>query len=466
MRILLLTHSFYPEGVGGVSRYADSLARAFLARGHDVALLTTRSGSIGSVPGACYEDGEWQGLPVRRLTFNLSLAPNPYRYEWDNPWVNERMLQYVEQRRAEVVHLVHGGHLSMSAVPLLKASGRAVLASVLDYWFVCAVSNLRRPDGSLCDGPDWLGGECIRCLITRPWTRQDRISHVIRYSPNVALKALGLVARTMPDPPGRWASVQAQTNRLAEMRAYLAQLDAVLCPSQFVAGVLQRNGFDMSNVRLLPLGVQPVRVPRQARPRDDDVLRLGYLGRQEPAKGLHVLVDAMLALPRELPVHMLIRGYEESPEYVAALRARAAPDPRIRFHGEVPDPAAALADLDVFVMPSVVYEAYPLVIREAQAVGLPVLASDIGGIKEGVRHEVDGLHFRAGDPRSLARAIRRLLEEPGLLERLRANVQPPLDADQHAEALLELYAASIQRSRRPSAAAESTAAPLSGTPGL
>src|SRR5262245_18252589 len=258
MRILLTTHAFYPDSVGGggVARYAASLARTLLERGHQVSLLTTRSGSATETPGARYEDDRQGELPVRRLTFNLGLAPNAYRYEWDNPWVNERILEYAELQRADVVHYVHGGHLSMSSVPLLKARGHVLLASVLDYWFVCARSNLRRADGSLCDGPDGLAAECIRCLITRPWTQQDRAAELVRHAPNLALKALALASRTLREPPGRWSWIEAQTQRLTDMRGYLSDLHAVLCPSEFVADLLRRNGFGSANLHVLPLGIE------------------------------------------------------------------------------------------------------------------------------------------------------------------------------------------------------------------
>ncbi len=439
MRIVLATHAFYPHSVGGVERYTESCARAFQALGHDVALLATRSAADGDEPGVRFADSEWHGVPIRRLSFNLGLAPEPYRLEWDNPWVNEQILEYASLRHAQVVHFIHGGRLSMSSVPLLKAAGLVVVASALDYWFVCAVSNLKRTDGTLCDGPDWLAGECIRCVLTRPWTQQDRTASLVARAPNLALKGLGLTARALPGAKGRWSSARAQTRRLAEMRGYLAQMDAVLCPSEFVAGVLRKNGFEPANFRHLPLGVDPPgQRPLRLLP-SRGPLQVGFLGRIEYAKGVHVLVEAVLSLARELPIELKISGYPENPEYLAALQARASDDRRVRFLGEAPSSAAALEPLDVLVVPSLVYEAYPLVVREAQAYGLPVVVSDIGGAGEGVQHDVDGLRFRAGDVRELARQLRRLLDEPALLAGLRANVRPPLGVEPHAEQLLTLY---------------------------
>ena len=76
------------------------------------------------------------------------------------------------------------------------------------------------------------------------------------------------------------------------------------------------------------------------------------------------------------------------------------------------------ADLDVLVVPSVWVENSPITIHEAWLTHTPVVARDIGGMAEYVRDGVDGLHFHVGDPDDLARVLRRLTDEPGLLEQL------------------------------------------------
>ena len=95
----------------------------------------------------------------------------------------------------------------------------------------------------------------------------------------------------------------------------------------------------------------------------------------------------------------------------------------------------ALRESDVLVVPSRWYENSPNVILEAFAAGLPVVVADHGGMAEMVREGIDGLRFNPGDVSSLAGALRRLCDDPGLLERLRAGVRPPttIDAEMRAE---------------------------------
>ena len=100
-----------------------------------------------------------------------------------------------------------------------------------------------------------------------------------------------------------------------------------------------------------------------------------------------------------------------------------------------------MARVDWTIVPSVWWEIFGLVISEAWMFGRPVICSNVGGMAERVRHEVDGLHFEMGDPASLAAAIRRASTEDGLWERLHAAVPEPPSRAEMADGFLALYRA-------------------------
>ena len=106
-----------------------------------------------------------------------------------------------------------------------------------------------------------------------------------------------------------------------------------------------------------------------------------------------------------------------------------------------------LSRVDVLVLPSVWLENSPLVIKEAFAAGVPVVTSDLGGMAEQVRPEIDGLVFEPGNADALASQLRRLQTEPGLLERLGAGIRPPMTIEQDAAALRCLYSDLISTAR-------------------
>jgi phosphatidylinositol alpha-mannosyltransferase len=78
------------------------------------------------------------------------------------------------------------------------------------------------------------------------------------------------------------------------------------------------------------------------------------------------------------------------------------------------------AAADVFAAPATGHESFGVILVEAMAAGVPVVASDIPGYREVVRDDVDGLLVPPGDPEALAGALRRVLGEPALAERLAA----------------------------------------------
>jgi glycosyltransferase involved in cell wall biosynthesis len=141
------------------------------------------------------------------------------------------------------------------------------------------------------------------------------------------------------------------------------------------------------------------------------------LGRLVPVKG----VDVLLAATHDLAgTAVLVAG--EGPERP---RLQAAAGPEVRFLGVVDGEARAraLAAADLLCLPSRVLpdrrtEGAPTVILEAQAVGLPVVASRVGGAPDVVREEADGLLVPPDDPAALRAALRRVRAEPALRERL------------------------------------------------
>ena len=145
---------------------------------------------------------------------------------------------------------------------------------------------------------------------------------------------------------------------------------------------------------------------------EDEVL-VGYLGRLSPEKGVHALTDALeLALPRAPALRALWVG--GGPDE-ARLRARLAASPHAARHimrPFAPDPLPLYAALDVVAVPSLIAESFGRVAAEAEACGLPVLASRIGGIPEAVSEGVTASLLPPGDADAWADALVALAAEP------------------------------------------------------
>ena len=159
-------------------------------------------------------------------------------------------------------------------------------------------------------------------------------------------------------------------------------------------------------------------------------MRIGFAGVFSPWKGAHVLLDAISQVDGALQVQLHGRDVEPMfQDYIDGLREKADQDPRITFLGaySAEQLGQVMAGLDLLVVPSLWYENSPLVILEAFTAGVPVIASALGGIIEIVRAGVDGFTFPAGDSAALAKRLRRLLEHPEELARLRPQAKATIE---------------------------------------
>jgi glycosyltransferase involved in cell wall biosynthesis len=137
-----------------------------------------------------------------------------------------------------------------------------------------------------------------------------------------------------------------------------------------------------------------------------------------PGKGHDVLMEALATLTDLAWQCTCVGSLDRAPAFAASVVDRA-PGDRVRFTGARtgPDLDRAYAAADVLVLPSHA-ETYGMVITEALARGLPVIASDVGGVIEALGDR-PGLLVPPGDPLALAAALRTWLEDPELRARLR-----------------------------------------------
>ncbi len=120
-------------------------------------------------------------------------------------------------------------------------------------------------------------------------------------------------------------------------------------------------------------------------PMEDNFLRLVFWGRCKPEKGIHIVIDALLNINKDLPIKLDIYGpYWGDDDYSKKLMKKIKSDSRITNLGNLPqkDLLTKLQYYDLAVVPSIWMETGPLTVIESFAAGLPVVGTNIGGIKE------------------------------------------------------------------------------------
>jgi len=144
-------------------------------------------------------------------------------------------------------------------------------------------------------------------------------------------------------------------------------------------------------------------------------VRIVSVARLEPPKDPSTLLHALATL-RTLDWELDMVGGGPSEPRARRLAVALGVADRIRWLGYQPDPARALAGASVFVLSSR-SEGFPRSVLEAMRAGLPVVASDVGGVGEAVSGDYSGLLVAPGNAQALALGLRKLLEDPAIRQR-------------------------------------------------
>jgi glycosyltransferase involved in cell wall biosynthesis len=439
VRVLFAAHQFFPEHYAGVETVTLSLAREFRARGHKPYVLAPkRSIPVNDIEPGEVEDYEFAGVPVRRVGRPKEGLSRPYRLDYENGVMAQRTREYMLEVEPDIVHAEHFQGLSASAIPAIKELGVPLVYTATDFWTFCPVVDLRRHDGVMCRGPEI--SHCTRCIASRyPGTRMKR---AVDLTPPAALKAAGALSGTGLSKLSRQLrQVGALKERPEYIREKMKLVDHIIAYTHLMRELLLANGIGAGKIEVSHYGIDTSGIERKDEPFALP-LRVGFVGTLAPHKGCDILIKAFKDLQPGLEATLDIYGnLQRFKPFVEELRALAGNDERIDFAGpfsreEVGD---VLSSMDLLVVPSRWYENGPGVIFEAFAAGVPVVATDLGGMSEFVRHEENGLLFGLEDASGLARQLRRLIEEPGLLDRLRAGIGPVKTVQDNVDELEALY---------------------------
>ena len=229
------------------------------------------------------------------------------------------------------------------------------------------------------------------------------------------------------------------------MHWFYGQLDTVFVNSEEYKQSWIKRGFDPSKLKILPRGLDTELFHPGRRDSaffekfgaSNGELRLLYVGRISREKDLDLLADAYRRLRKEgLPVRLFVVGHGP---YSEAL-AKSLPDAFFTGYLRGTELATAYASADIFVFPSTT-DTFGNVILEAQASGLPVVVSDSGGPKELVAHKANGLITRSHNVEDFTDAIRALVTDQTLRERMANSARDSVTDRSWPRAFAKFWAA-------------------------
>jgi glycosyltransferase involved in cell wall biosynthesis len=218
-------------------------------------------------------------------------------------------------------------------------------------------------------------------------------------------------------------------------RALLRRFDRVIAVSQATRRRVPAWWLPDQRILVLHNAIATERFARELYPAPPGrfsaarTVRLAKIGRLSPEKGQALLLRAVAGLRREFPqLHLTFAGTGPLESELRALAAELGIADAVTFTGYVADIKKIYDETDLVVQSSFT-EGLPNVIVEAAYVGLPIVATDVGGTREIIEHGVSGWLVRPDSLEELTAGIRRFLEEPGRFAAMREQARLRIESE-------------------------------------
>lgn len=440
-RVLLTVHKFFPEHKAGTEVLTLKVAQALIARGYEVLVVTANPPDVDARHASAEEFRDYvhEGVNVHSIEEGLRLKGYTFKHEYYHQAIKEHFDGVLARFKPDLVHIFHAQNLTSSIIDSCEEAGVPMVSSLTDFWFVCPVVQLKRPDGALCRGPSVGAINCLTCytpelippaaqLLEAVSKKVPAVGNVLNSLPkplqSTSARVLQLAYSTFKMP----SAVQATTKRPEALRIAVNKNKAIMVPTKLMHDIFVENGMKEELIHHVPFGLDQSNLQgHQVKTQSND-LRIGFIGTIFEHKGLDLLIKAFQKFPAQTAAVLRIYGdINQFPEYGQTIKQLIDLNSRnIELCGTFPNAelGSILDNIDVLVVPSRWYENTPLVIQSALATKTPVVATNLGGMSELVKHEKNGLLFQLNDYESLHMQLKRLVEDRELLRRFVENIPP------------------------------------------
>jgi glycosyltransferase involved in cell wall biosynthesis len=441
VKILISAPAFFPHSFGGGEIWVYRVSKELLKRGHLVKVLTPGQWKGGKDP-YFIDSYIFENIPVVSFILNpkdVSYKESQLKF---GPMTSNILYNILHEHRPDIVHIngVKSGLRSLCSelnIPHLVTAHHMGIA--------CPAGGLLRSDYSICDKPA-NHQDCVPCctyLRSPKWYTGGLLGQI----PSWIYRPIGKALNRVKNLPylGRGLIYPWLIEQLIESeKILLSQAKYFIAPSQTVKELLTRNNCEPSKITVLPHGIELLgKSPFE--PFSGRLIRFGYIGRIDPSKGLHILLKAVESLSSNGKLCELhIFGATRNPwdeEYRKRTLVNYGGNSKIIDHGLIPPEKIkdAYQNIDVLAVPSILPEAFGLVVAEAFSAGRPVIVANSGALEEQVRNGRDGFIVERNNSKALAEAMQKFIESPNLVLEMSNQIPPVKTIQEHVDEVEKIY---------------------------
>ncbi len=381
MRMLIVTHGFPPKEITGTEQHSYILAKE-LMKNNEVHVFSRSDGTDYHKSIESYDN-----IPISRINTPKMSSRIKFEDTYLDDHVAETFSNLLDKFRPDIIHVQHCIALGFSLLETAIKKNIPILLFLHDFFFMCHNINLLKPDSKRCTGPR-NEKYCMDCISA--------------YEPSLAKND----------------SQEIGIKKYQYANEILSKINCIATPSEFVKELFVKNFPSISEIIVLPLGLDFSFQKKFVRKKMRKFI-FGYLGALGPHKGVHFLIEAFKNMNMN-NVELRIHGGGE-PKYQEEIQQIA--NKNIFFFGPYPHDRLAeiLSEIDVLVLPSLCNESYSFTIREALAVGIPVITSDLRSQSDAIKEGHNGLHYENGNMSDLKTKLELIAKDKQLYQKLSEN---------------------------------------------
>ncbi len=397
MKILHVIHGYPPYYMAGSEVYTYNLTNE-LAKTEKIFIFTRIENPFEPQYSLINEKNN--NIEIRRI--NKPKRDYTLEDKYLDPRVDSAFRDYLTEIQPDIVHFGHLSHLSTNLVNIAKEEfNLPVIFTIHDFWLFCYRGQLVDLDLKICSGAS--DENCFSCAY--------------KTFSNITLE-----------------NIKKYRQHMKRVRK---NIDFYLSPSHFLKDFFNINENLDGKIKYSKYGFNTKFINFNKKMfNKSSPIHFGFIGRVIPVKGIKILLQAYSSL-KENSSKLLIYGNSE--KYIKFLKEYA--NENVLFKGGFKNSEinAILNQIDVLVAPSIWFENSPLVIQEAFLAGIPVITSDIGGMKELVTHGINGFIFSMGNLNSLRDQMQKIVNDPTILNKLKINPHSVRSIEEDAQSILNLY---------------------------
>ena len=413
MKIVHVLNHFLPETIAGTEIYVMSLIKELEKLGASCSVIIPNYKSFN------IETYSVDGVNVVKYA-EPSVTDRSLIMGKRQPDGLSSFLDVIKKEKPYIVHfheLAGSNGITLHHVKAVKEAGFRTLMTLHLSGYSCMTGNLMYKDKEKCDGIIRIK-RCTSCYLHVK--KSPALSGVLTPLSMLLFK-MGLNTTRINNRSGTALGTSFLVKKLKrDLLALGHHCDRIVTLTDWYKTMLVDNNINSHKISVikqaLPGGLASVADPVA----DSVVLKIIFIGRISRFKGIDILINAVKSIKGKIELDIYGQVCEE--DYALYCKTISADMQNVRWQGTIPpeEVVSTIKKYSLLCLPSAFSEMSPLVIQEAFAAGVPVLASDVYGNAEQIKEGINGWLFKFKDVHSLSIKLQQLVDEPSEITKVAA----------------------------------------------